>query len=177
MFYSKLQHKLSERSCGSCTMCCSGHFGLICNGEVIQSKGKPCKYLSEHDSCVIYSNRPECCKIFMCLYRQDTSVPEWLKPNNSQVIMAERYIDNIKYLEVFECGAGLPDNLVEWIYMRHIEKKQNVIISYNNLFYLLVSNTDPYDATVEFYSKLYNKKIYDASTLPEFFKYFDLDHN
>lgn len=154
-------------------MCCSGHFALVCNDEIIQSKGKPCKYLSSSDSCTIYSNRPECCKIFMCLYRQDDSVPEWIKPNISQVIMTERVEGDIEYIEVFDCGSKIQDNLLEWIYNRHIEKKQNVVINYNNLYYLLATNDNSYQLLHDFQTKQYNRKVQNAYTLPFFSKYLE----
>lgn len=63
------------RACSTCTACCvfleiqskSGYSTRLDTGEDLsKGSGTPCKYLSKHQTCSIYSVRPLVCREFMC---------------------------------------------------------------------------------------------------------------
>ena len=111
------------RSCGTCTKCCEGWLHGEVNGQQFYP-GVPCVYLA--GNCTIYKNRPENpCKAFVCEWLADTSIPEWMKPDRSQVILI-RHEDSV---EMIECGQLLHAQPLEWFMTAYITGK------YDNITY------------------------------------------
>ena len=78
-----------ERSCGDCSMCCEGFLAADIHGYQMM-QGVPChfKAQSSEGCCSIYDNRPPVCVNYKCLYMlSPKQVPEWMKPNRSDVIL------------------------------------------------------------------------------------------
>jgi Fe-S-cluster containining protein len=49
--------------------------------------GSPCRYLKAGQGCSIYSEkRPQICSSFKCVWLEDASVPDWIKPETSGMI-------------------------------------------------------------------------------------------
>ena len=74
---------VSERSCGSCTVCC----------RVLEIKAleKPAGILCRHNtgsSCGIYPERPEACARWHCLWRKIGALPEDLRPDRAGVVFS-----------------------------------------------------------------------------------------
>ena len=105
----------SVRECGTCTKCCEGWL----KGEIYGNKmmpGLPCHFKKE-TSCAIYENRPQHpCKDFVCEWLVDLSIPEWMKPNISNVIIKKDLINNINYLNVVEAGSKLQSEVLNWAF-------------------------------------------------------------
>jgi len=78
--------KLS-RSCMGCTACCDGWLQMMI-GDAHVHPGCPCPY-STGSGCSNYENRPkDPCINFNCGWVIENSpLPEWMKPNNSKVIV------------------------------------------------------------------------------------------
>lgn len=111
------------RSCGTCTKCCEGWLYAEINDQAIYP-GKPCTHLA--GNCTIYKKRPETpCKAFVCEWLADTSIPEWMKPDKSQVILI-RHKDSV---EMIECGQPLHAQPLEWFMTAYITGK------YDNITY------------------------------------------
>jgi hypothetical protein len=111
------------RPCNGCTQCCtwlsSEAFGFKFGS------GLPCTFLKD-SGCSIYECRPDGCKAFQCLWKTDIDIPEWLKPNQSNVIMAEERFGNFTYICIVY--AGKPDlRVFDWI-NEQVEKDINFMI-------------------------------------------------
>ena len=74
---------VSERSCGSCTLCC--------RVLEIQALDKPAGLLCRHNTgsgCGIYPERPEACARWHCLWRRIDTLPDVLRPDRSGVMFS-----------------------------------------------------------------------------------------
>jgi hypothetical protein len=74
----------TERSCGTCTMCCKVFRIPVLNKQ----EGKWCQHCAIGKGCGIYEDRPQQCRDFMCLWLQDqTLLPDW-KPEVSKIVLS-----------------------------------------------------------------------------------------
>ena len=76
--------------CGNCTECCK----LL---QIPETDSKPCiycQYCTPNVGCNIYKERPECCKIFECCWKQMKVVAEELRPDRCGM-MFEKWSDKV----------------------------------------------------------------------------------
>ena len=75
------------RTCDGCTACCSGALRLKVEDTEVW-RGNPCKYIC-NSGCSIYESdkKPEVCSRYQCLWLVEETLPEWMKPSNSGVII------------------------------------------------------------------------------------------
>ena len=75
------------RPCGDCSLCCDGWVKTRVLEHDID-EGRPCPFSSGHH-CTIHDARPnDPCRIFHCGWAEpDSSLPDWLKPTQSGVIV------------------------------------------------------------------------------------------
>ena len=103
----------NERTCEGCTKCCDGW--LI--GEAYGHKffeGKPCFWKGKK-GCNIYDIRPyNPCVSFKCFWKYSDLVPKHFKPNNIGVIMVERFIEDIPYLNIHFGGQFVNNEVLDW---------------------------------------------------------------
>ena len=77
-----------KRECGKCTACCEGWLSGNINGEEMYV-GKKCRHICA-TGCAIYEKRPqEPCRNFSCVWLKNNSLPDWLQPILSGVIIKE----------------------------------------------------------------------------------------
>ena len=116
------------RSCDGCTSCCEGWLWGSAHGHNFYP-GRPCHFMGK-SGCSIYENRPEDpCKTFKCMWLLNDSVPEWLKPNLSKVIIVERNNDECGYyIEVFETGQKIDSTVLSWIFGYYLNTKINISV-------------------------------------------------
>lgn len=73
-----------SRSCNSCTMCC--------RTMAIRELNKPaftwCQHCAIGKGCTIYSERPPSCMAFECMWLQEETMPDELRPDRSKVVLA-----------------------------------------------------------------------------------------
>jgi hypothetical protein len=69
--------------CGDCSMCCK----LLHVGEINKPAGKWCPHVDVGHGCTIYATRPKSCSAFECMWLQEETMPEDLKPNKSHVVL------------------------------------------------------------------------------------------
>jgi len=115
--------KIRERSCGTCTKCCEGYL-LATVGDIDLFPGKPCHFVEINSGCSVYEDRPEDpCRVFKCEWLTQPLIPEWLKPNLSNVIFVsydpnpDYPLDNIKaygYTALVEAGGKLTAQTLSW---------------------------------------------------------------
>lgn len=100
-----------DRSCGTCTKCCEGYL----YGEVRGIKfypGMPCHFKG-NGCCTIYPDRPKKqCQDFNCLWLTDDRLPEWMKPDKSDVILVKVITDKHEFVEAYEAGSKMDSTVL-----------------------------------------------------------------
>lgn len=80
----------------------------------------PCFFLKGiGQGCADYDNRPtDPCKIFRCGWLQDDddTIPEWMQPNISNVIILMRWVDDKKVLKLRQCGEPVNGKTIAWFF-------------------------------------------------------------
>jgi hypothetical protein len=123
--------KSITRTCGTCTKCCEGWLQSTIHGHKMM-KGIPCHFVHVDKGCSIYNDRPkDPCRDFKCQWLVDYSIPEWLKPDVSNVIIKIDKINGIEYLNVVETGSKLDSTVLNWLIKQIVEGK------YINVSYML----------------------------------------
>jgi Fe-S-cluster containining protein len=116
---------IKGRPCGSCTACCEGWlYGDAFGFEF--TIGKPCKFLGGR-GCSIYDLRPYSpCQTFLCHWKENTSIPEWLRPDKSNVIILKRQAGKFFYMRLIATGL-LELKIYEWAQEMSTKGKHIVI--------------------------------------------------
>ena len=108
-----IEAKSLTRSCGGCTKCCEGLLAGKAYGFTFGS-GKSCGFLGVN-GCNIYPIRPHNpCKTFQCEWTINHSLPEWLKPNRSNVIISQRTIGDYTFLLIVGKDQVVPEKVHKW---------------------------------------------------------------
>lgn len=110
-----------ERSCGTCTKCCDGWLSATIYGQEVNI-GSPCRFAQGGKGCSIYQDRPvDPCVKFECLWLQDETVPDWIKPEEAGVIAFIRTARNpatrTKRLVVKPAGSAVTEEYRAWAKM------------------------------------------------------------
>lgn len=114
---------LPVRSCGECTACCEGWLTGEAYGHTFQ-QGRPCFYLQ--NNCGIYETRPEePCQTYKCVWLKEDTLPLWMRPDKSKVIVTEREVEGIGYWDASECGETLTSDVLSWLIMHTIDNQIN----------------------------------------------------
>jgi hypothetical protein len=75
---------VSERSCGSCTLCCK----LFPVPELSKPGGRWCPHIAQGRGCGIHETRPPVCRAFWCQWIENPDLgPEW-KPEVSKFVLS-----------------------------------------------------------------------------------------
>jgi len=114
-----------NRSCGDCTLCCEGWLVGNVQGHEIYP-GRKCHFVDVGKGCTIYDERPEMCQKYECQWLIDKNIPEWLKPNRSDVILKVKEIHGYTYLEVTETGKKIDSEILSWLFSNLV---QNVYVN------------------------------------------------
>ena len=104
---------VAGRSCDKCTACCEGW--LWGNAFGFEFKpGTPCRFVKK-SGCSIYEARPyEPCQTFLCHWKSNPVLPDWMRPDLSGVIVLVRYLDDLRYLVLHSTGRRPDDRLIPW---------------------------------------------------------------
>lgn len=118
--------KTVGRACNGCTKCCEGWL----SGEAYGYKFGPntkCAFLKK--GCTIYPNHPtDPCKLFECQWKMNRGLPEWLKPNESGVIILKKYIDIFDYLMIVPAKVKINQKIYDWAYEFSQQNIKNHIV-------------------------------------------------
>lgn len=118
---------MEQRKCGSCTKCCEGYL----SGEALGYKfykGRPCHFIAIGKGCTVYAKRPkDPCVSYKCLWLTDKSIPEWIKPELSNVIIDKREIEGHTYIKLFEAGSVISSKVLNWFIQYIIENNINAV--------------------------------------------------
>lgn len=127
--------KTIGRACAGCTKCCEGWLSGQAYGFDF-NVSKPCAFLNK--GCSIYPFRPtEPCKTFECQWKSNRSLPEWLKPDKSGVIILKKYIDIFDYLMIVPAAKKIDKKIFDWADNYSKENiKNHVIIGDGTKFHI-----------------------------------------
>lgn len=73
----------NKHKCGDCSLCCK----LLHVIELDKRAGTWCEHCDVGHGCTIYQQRPQSCQDFECMWLQEDSMPEDLKPNKSHCVL------------------------------------------------------------------------------------------
>jgi len=114
---------MDERICGSCTRCCEGHLTGSALGRTF-FLGKPCHYVAIGVGCTAYSERPQNpCIDYKCDWLTNLDIPEWLKPEISNVILDTRIYEGHLCLNLREAGSVISSRVLNW-FIQYVLKNQ-----------------------------------------------------
>lgn len=110
------------RECGDCTMCCEGFLPANIHGYEMKP-GMPCHFVQQKtcNGCTIYENRPDVCKKYECLWKTSpAAVPEWMKPNRSDVILSVKVVtdddgEQHEFVQVREGHNTIRGDVLNWV--------------------------------------------------------------
>jgi uncharacterized cysteine cluster protein YcgN (CxxCxxCC family) len=116
---------MEKRTCGSCTKCCEGHL----TGEALGHKfyqGRPCHFVSVGKGCSVYSKRPkDPCITYKCGWLTNLDIPEWLKPEATNVIIDFRNVDGHSFVNLIEAGSVVSSKILNWFIQYALNNKLN----------------------------------------------------
>lgn len=70
-------------TCGTCSMCCK----LMAVEELNKPVNVWCQHVVKRKGCGIYSDRPESCRTFQCLWLRMKDMPEEARPDRCKVML------------------------------------------------------------------------------------------
>jgi hypothetical protein len=105
------------RDCQPCTGCCDGWLQINIKGTPVYP-GKPCPH-STGQGCNDYANRPiDPCVKFICGWRrEDSPLPDWMKPNEAKVIVlfGESHWQGLPVDVAVPVGRRIPPRALNWL--------------------------------------------------------------
>lgn len=106
----------TSRTCDGCTKCCEGYLTGEAFGKTFYP-GKPCHFATPGVGCAIYAKRPhDPCVTYQCAWRQDDTLPMWMKPSLIGSIIDQRTTTGgTPYLKVHEAGQRLDSAVLTWL--------------------------------------------------------------
>lgn len=132
---------VAKKECGTCTKCCEGILNANIRGHDM-GFGKPCFFVEIGKGCGDYSNRPEHpCKSYSCIWLLDPDIPDWLKPEKSNVIIDAEEIDGMVYLRLVGANSDvITTDILSWALVYSKKKNCNISWDYNQVVYWLGSD-------------------------------------
>jgi len=102
------------KDCNGCTRCCEGWLSTKVYDFEIGAGAGGCRFLSKN-GCSIYQARPkDPCQVFQCGWKENTQVPEYMKPDLSNVILLVRFIEKYHFYRIVKCGDELSAKVIAW---------------------------------------------------------------
>jgi hypothetical protein len=130
-----------SRSCNGCTKCCEGWLSGTAYGYSF-SPYKKCAFLK--NGCGIYQVRPmDPCKTFECEWKSNNIFPDWLKPDQSHVIILKRKFENKYYYLLYSTGRLLDQKIFTWADEFSKSTKHNIVVK-NEQEYSVYSADDEF---------------------------------
>lgn len=150
-----------KRDCGDCHKCCEGWLTGFAYGFEF-NQGRPCQFLSQDKHCTIYDRRPyDPCQAYKCEWLANPVIPEWMKPNKSNVIVSGRSLNEHVYWDIVECGEKLDASVLNWFFLFCLANGINMVYRINGSLNYLGSEKFIEDYKEAFESGV--KNLLDAS--------------
>ncbi len=130
----------TDRSCDGCTKCCEGFLSGQAYGYTFYP-GKPCHFIGK-SGCKIYEYRPHNpCVTFKCAWKYKSIVPEWMKPNEIDMILVERVKEGISFLDINPASKQISIEVLNWAIDMFVQGKiENIRYWHNNEVKVLSKN-------------------------------------
>lgn len=114
------------RSCVGCTKCCEGWLTATIDNEPMYP-GRPCKFVQIGRGCSSYDTRPQKpCVEFRCEWLTNDSIPEWMKPSSSGVIITNRLMNDIPFFDLTGTGEGIDEDVLSWFVLWALGNNSNI---------------------------------------------------
>ncbi|NBP58816.1 hypothetical protein EBU71_20180 [bacterium] len=141
-----MEHKIKffvegrGKSCGGCTRCCEGFLSTkVYDFEISPSAGG-CRFLGKN-GCNIYQVRPyDPCQVFQCGWKENTVIPDFMRPDLSDIIILLRYIESYHFYRLVKCSDDLKPEVIEWA--KGHAKQGHHVIAYDKNSQLLIFSED-----------------------------------
>jgi hypothetical protein len=123
------------RVCGECTECCTGTLTGEVQGHMFDVT-TPCFFLKEN-KCSIYANRPDDpCKNYSCMWINNLEIPDFMRPDLSNVVLTQLNINGIYYIEAREAARkSMSTSILSNLIMYAFHTNQNLVYHVNGQFY------------------------------------------
>lgn len=128
------------KECGECGRCCDGRFKAEIFG-VPMGNGIKCTYYDTKCGCTIYDKRPEHpCRSYNCAWLLDESIPDWMKPSISNVVMTHKphpTDDSLSYYDVMEHSKKIDSVVLNWVIRWALANGKNIIYEVEGKLYTI----------------------------------------
>ncbi len=128
------------RACNGCTKCCEGYLVTNIAGHPV-GPGNPCKFNQKGIGCRVYLARPyDPCKTFQCHWKENSNIPEWLKPSKVNAILLLRSLDQFTYIRIVKAGVTQDPKVYDWADEQ--SKNGKNVVAYDDSGKLIVYSQD-----------------------------------
>jgi Fe-S-cluster containining protein len=136
----QLKPKL-ERACQGCKKCCEGWLTGKAYGQPF-SPTRPCTFLGVA-GCKIYPNRPyDPCQTFLCEWRRDQRLPDWIKPDRSGRIFVARVLAGHQYMLAVATERVMDPRIPGWAADTARDHGINFLINHDSQWHVYSKDTE-----------------------------------
>lgn len=116
-----------SKTCGECTECCTGTLAGEVQGHKF-NETTACFFL-EDSKCTIYATRPDDpCRNYSCMWLNDESIPDFMRPDKSNVVLTQLSFNNIYYIDAREAARkSMTTTVLSNLLMYALHSKQNLV--------------------------------------------------
>ena len=137
------------KSCAGCTRCCEGWLTAEIYDFKIGPDDGPCRFLAK-SGCGIYSIRGPLCKNFQCDWKENSQIPENMKPSLSNVIILSKKIEDYIYYRLVTAGTPIKEYVYDWA-EEQASKGKHVVGYDNNGEFVIFSKDSKFRKLIEEY--------------------------
>lgn len=106
----------TKKVCGECTACCEGFLNADLTFDGVTYKVRPetpCPMIHNH-SCKVYNTplKPTTCDNYSCMWLDNLDIPDYMRPDRCKVILTEKKIQNISYIQMIEMGKKVDSSIL-----------------------------------------------------------------
>ena len=125
------------KTCGECTECCTGTLTGEVQGHTFDVT-TPCFFLKD-GKCDIYSTRPDDpCRNYSCMWLNDEAMPDFMRPDKSNVVLTQLSVDGIYYVEAREAARKrMTTSILSNVIMYAFHSNQNLVYYVDGQFFWL----------------------------------------
>lgn len=125
------------RICGECTECCTGTLEGTVDGHEFNVT-TACFFLQDN-KCNRYETRPDNpCKNYSCMWLNDESIPDFMRPDLSNVVLTKLNINGIEYIESREAARkSMTTSILSNVIMYAFHTNQNLVYHVNGQYFWL----------------------------------------
>jgi hypothetical protein len=135
----KILADIKGKSCDGCSRCCEGWLVTTVFNYPIGPNYGGCKFLGKC-GCSVYDARPyDPCQTFQCGWKENTRIPDFMKPDRSNIILLVRWLDSYFFYRMVKCG-DVPKYVYDWA--KDYSRQGNHLLGYDDNNELLIFSED-----------------------------------